>query len=336
MRQPSAFVSDLWNKLRGDTRRSTPQLSDVQLDFLRRLEGKPANDPSVLGWFCAFNNIDGPATLDRLCADNYLTVADYRFSLRRSTVPVLKEFLKAHRLSPKGNKDDLVNRIVDNISEAECAQYFTQQYWAFTPKAIELLNAEERKAQEEYDRDVDLIRNGSYDELKRRLYPNEKEHWGTEDTFRDTIDYVMKHGFEGSGVTEDIRRKLSSFIALRSVDYSSRGYSACTGDIANCLGSLGCEANSFKLPVSLDKYAKENGIVSREGILDVYTRFIIDRARAVGELNNYRKLGIEKVRIDALACEACGRIKSDAAYNINDAPLLPLNWNCRCCYISVL
>ena len=336
MRSPGTFASNLWNQFRGDTRRSTPQLSDVQVDFLRRLEGKPTKDPSVLGWFCALNNIDGPATLEQLSANKYLTVAGYRFSIRRSTVPVLKEFLKAHRLSTKGNKDDLVNRIIDNISEPECTKYFTQQYWAFTPRAIELLNAEERRAQEEYDRDVDLIRNGAYDELKRRLYPNKKQHWGTEDTFCDTIDYVMKHGFEGFGVTEDIRRKVSSFVALRSVDYSSRGYSACTGDIATCLGSLGCEANSFKLPVSLDNYAKDNGIVSREEILDVYTRFIIDRARAVGELNNYRKLGFEKITIDALACDTCGRFKSDVRYKINDAPLVPLNWNCRCCYMLVL
>lgn len=336
MWQPGTFVSDLWNKLRGDTHRSTPQLSDVQIDFLRRLEGKPANDRSVLGWFCAFNNMDGPATLDRLCAEGYLALADYRFSVQRATVPILKGFLKTHHLSAKGNKQDLVNRIIDNICEAECARHFTQRYWALTPKAVEVLNADDVRAQKEYDQNIDLIRGGRYDELKRRLYPNQNEHWGTEDTFHDTIDFVMKNGFEGFGVIEETRRKLASFVALRSVDYSSRGYSACTVDIVNCLESLAHEVNSFKLPLSLDRYANEKGIETRQEILDVYTRFIVDRARAIAELRNYRRLGIKKVQIDALACDTCGRINSDAVYDIKDAPLLPLNWDCRCCYVSLL
>jgi hypothetical protein len=335
MRQPTAFVSNLWHKFHGNDRPSKRQLSDAEIDFLRRLQGKPTNDASVLGWFCAFNKLDGPATLDRLCADDYLTVADYRYSVQRATVPKLKEFLKTHGLSTRGNKHNLVNRIVDNISEAECAKHFTRRYWAFTSKTVELFKAEESKAQEEYKKDIDLIRGGLYDDLKKRLYPNRNEHWGTEDTFRDTIDYVMRHGFEGCEFTEDTRRKLSSFVALRSVDYSSRGHAACMGDIADCLESSACETNSFMLPISLNEYAKENGIVGQEDILDLYIRFIIDRARAVAELKNYGRLGMKKIRIDALACGTCGRLESDAIYNIKDAPLLPLNWNCRCCYILV-
>lgn len=336
MRQPTAFISDLWHKVRGNNSQSNGQLSDAQIDFLRRLEGKPSNDRSISGWFCAFSDIDGPSTLDRLRAENYLTDADYRFSVQRATVPMLKEFLKTHRLSTKGNKQDLVNRIIADISEAECAKHFTSRYWAFTPKAVNLLNIEESKAIKEYNRDIDLIRGGHYDELKKRLYPNLNEHWGAEDTFHDTIDYVMKHGFEGFGVIEDTRRKLSSFVALRSVDYSSRGFATCTGDIASCLESSPCVVNGFKPPILLEQYTKENGIVTREAILDVYTRFIVDRARAIAELNNYERLGVEKVRIDALACDTCGRLDGAALYAVREAPLLPLHWNCRCCYAPVL
>ena len=117
-----------WNK----------QLNDLEIRFLTLLEGKRANDPSVLGWWCAFNHFDGPKTIIKLCASNYLTVADYKLRVRKATIPVLKAFLKTHGLSAKGKKADLVNRIVENISESQCLDHFTQSYWAFTPKAVEL------------------------------------------------------------------------------------------------------------------------------------------------------------------------------------------------------
>ncbi len=318
------------------TFRSNQRLNNMEIQFLTLLEGKRANAPSVLGWWCAFNNIDGPKTINKLCANNYLTVADYKFGVRKGTIPVLKTFLTKHSLSTKGKKDDLVNRIIENICESKCLEYFTQSYWAFTPKALELLHAQEIKAQEEYRRIVDLIRKGSYDALKNKLYPNKNEHWGTEDTFCETIDFLMKHGFEGFGLSEEIRRNVSSFAAARAVDYSSRGYSTCTEDISNYLRSENLGFEALKLPDSLMKYIKENDIRSEDDIYNIYIQFIIDRARAVAELNEYRRLGIKKIRVDALACRECERSKTDKVYNINKAPLLPVSWNCQCIYESVL
>jgi len=320
----------------GKTCHPNHRLNSVEIQFLTLLEGKRANDPSVLGWWCAFNNIDGPKTINKLCTSNYLTVADYKFTVRKGTIPVLKAFLTKHGLSTRGKKDDLVNRIIENICESKCLEHFTQSYWAFTPKALALLHAQEIKAQEEYRRIVDLIRKGSYDALKNKLYPNKNEHWGTEDTFCETIDFLMKHGFEGFGLSEEIQRNVSSFVAARAVDYSSRGYSTCTQDISNYLRTekLGFEA--LKLPDSLMKCAKENDIGSQDDIYNIYIQFIIDRARAIAELNEYRRLGIKKIRVDALACRECERSTADKVYNINKAPLLPHNWNCQCIYESVL
>lgn len=272
------------------TRGSNQQLSNIEISFLKLLEGKRANDSSVLGWWCAFNNIDGPKIINKLCKNNYLTLADYRFNVRKATIPILKEFLKKHGLSVKGKKDDLVNRIIENISEAECSSYFTQSYWALTPKAVEILRAEEIKAEAEYNKNIELIRKGSYDELKRKLYPNNNEHWGTEDTFFDTIDFIMNHGFEEFGLSEDIRRNISSFIAARAIDYSSRGYSACKEDISHCLSSLNIGLGTLMIPPSLVKYTKENEIEDFDEIFNIYIQFIIARARALGELNNYKRL----------------------------------------------
>lgn len=339
-----AFIRTGWRKrpdnsteaFDGEACRLNQRLNSVELEFLKLLDGKRANDPSVLGWWCALNNVDGPKTISKLRRSNYLTVADYRLSVRKSTVPILKEFLAKHSLSTKGKKDDLVDRIFENICAADCLEYFTQSYWALTPKSVALLHAEELEARREYDRIIDLIRKGSYDELRSKLYPNRNEHWGTEDTFSETIDFVMKHGFEGFGLTEEVRRNVSSFVAAQAVDYSSRGNSTCAEDISNCLSSSGSGVRALKLPVSLEVYTKENELEGQHEALTVYVRFIIDRARAIAELNEYRRSGIKKIRVDALACRECGRSQVDKVYNIDKAPLLPLSWNCRCIYEPVL
>ncbi len=322
----------------GKTCHSNQQLSNVEIEFLTLLEGKRANDPTVLGWWCAFNKIDRSKIINKLCTNNYLTFADYKFNVRKATIPILKDFLKKHGLSVNGKKDEMVNRIFENICEADCSSYFTQSYWTFTPKAVKLLREEEMKAQQEYNRTVLFIRKGSYNELKRKLCPNKNEHCGTEDTFVETIEFLMKHGFEGFGLNEEIRLDMSSFVAARAIHHSSRGYSTCTEDISNYLRSIHIEFKALKLPVSLEKYVKENEIESHGEIYDIYIQFIIGRARAIAELNDYKRLGYSRIRIgtaeDARTCQEC-RSKRNKVYSISKAPLLPLCWDCRCFYSTL-
>lgn len=312
------------------------RLSDVEINFLKLLEGKRADDPSVLGWWCSFNSVDRSKIISKLSRNDYLTLADYKFKVKKATMPILKDFLSKKDLSTKGKKDDLVNRTIENVSESECSSYFKQSYWALTAKSVELLLAEEIKAEAEYKKNIELIRKGSYDEYKRKIYPNRNEHWGTEYTFYDTIDYIMNHGFEEFGLSEDIRREISSFVAARSVNYSSRGYSTCKEYISNCLRSIDISLETLKLPHSLMLYARENEIEEFNEIFNIYIRFTIDRSRAIAELNNYKSMGVNKIKIDTLGCRECGKSKHDKAYDINKAPLLPASWNCQCIYSPVL
>jgi hypothetical protein len=299
--QPSkpthAFIANIF--------RSNQRLSDLETELLLMLEGKRANDPSVLGWWCAFNNIDRNRAISKLRANNYLTLADYKFNIKKATIHKLKDFLQKHMLSTKGKKEELVTRIIDNTVSDECARYFTESYWALTSKAIELLHAEEAKVQEEYRKNIAIIRKGDYEALKRILYPNKNQHWGTEDTFTETIEYIMKHGFEGFGLSDEVRKYASSFIAVRAVDYNSRGYSVCTEDVFNYFTSANIEISALTLPDSLVKYVNKNGIDDIDESYGIYIRFVIDRARSIAELNNYKRLGYKKVRIDSIACREC-------------------------------
>jgi hypothetical protein len=315
------------------TAHSNQQLGNLEIALLSMLEGKRANDSSVLGWWCSFNNIDRSRTISKLQTNNYLTLANYKFSISKATITNLKNFLQKHGLSTKGKKEELVTRIIDNTTPDECARYFTDSYWALTSKAVELLHAEEIKAQEEYRRNIALIRKGDYEAFKRVLYPNRNQHWGTEDTFSETIEYVMKHGFEGIGLSEEVRRYASSFIAARAVNYNSRGHSTCIDDIFNYFTSVNIEVSSLMLPDSLIKYINENEIEDIDQIYGIYIGFTINRARSIAELNNYKRLGYKKLRIDAAACQECKRSRTGKVYNIAEAPLLPLNWNCGCIYL---
>ena len=259
---------------------STPQLTDLEISFLRMLDGKPVTNIHVLGWWCAFNNIDGPGTIKKLCTNGYLTEANYKFRVKKATIPVLKGFLTKRGLSTKGKKADLVNRIIANICEADCLAYFTTSYWSFTSRALELLREDDLKAQQEYERIIDLIRSGSYDTLKAHLYPNKNEHWATEDTFYDTIDFVMKHGFEGFGLTETDRRNVASFVAAQAVDYCSRG--SCLAGVSQYLQSINLALDGLRPPKTLSDYAQRHEIRC-EDMYDIYIRFVVDRARAIAD-----------------------------------------------------
>jgi hypothetical protein len=310
-----------------------PHLTEVEITFLSMLEGKLASDSSVMGWWCSQNNVDGRRVIHKLHASGYLTLADYKFILGKAKVPALKEFLREHNLPIKGKKGELVNRIVENIDRGKCLAHFKESYWAYTPKAMEVLREQEAKAEAAYRGNIELIRRGQYEAFKRKMYPNTREHWGTEETFCETIDFIMKHGFEEFGLTNEIRRDISSFVAARAVNYNSRGYSGCVGYIASHLESLNLNISMLKIPDSLTKYAEDNEIGLGSDIIEVYANFLIHRSRAIADLSNYKRLGFRKVNIDSVACYACKRSSGKMAYEVNAAPILPRGWGCGCIYL---
>lgn len=329
----SRFTAKHWGFKVSDSQAVDDPLQSIEIQLLSMLEGKRSDDPNVLGWWCTFHNLDRTRILAKLQRGGYLAPAGYEVAVRKATVPVLKTFLQAHHLSINGKKDELVKRIVENVNQDECRQYFTTGYWAMTPKAIDLIRLEEAKSQTEHRQNVEFIRAGNYEALKRRIYPNKTEHWGTEDTFHETIEFLMKHAFEGFGLSEDIRREASSVVAARAIDYSVRGYSTCVEEVLSNLREVTLSPESLRLPESLITYANENAIESRSDVLEVYILFIISRARAAAELANYKRLGFKKIKIDSAACNRCRRPAEGRSYRIDEVPLLPLDWNCGCIYL---
>ena len=320
------------------------RLHDVEIDFLWRLDGKKADDPSVLGWWCAFHGVDREKLLNKLLSGDYLAFAGYRFAVGKATIPVLKEFLRQHGLSLKGNKAQLVDRTIATVDESVCKSYFKEKYYALTPKGVEILRKQAAEAEIEYRKNIELIKNGSYEKLLHKKYPDKNRHYATEDTFMDTIDFIMKNGFEGFDLREEVRKGISAFVAACAVDYSSRGHILCRKDIYDSLRSFGIAPGTLTLPASLRNYAKHTEIedgddmleMTLDEILDVYIQFTINRARAVAELQNYKRQGIKKVKVDCLGLCECGGSSKDKVYSIGKAPLVPFSWNCNCSYSPII
>lgn len=135
------------------------ELTDKETKLLSMLDGKRADDPSVLAWWCSFAGIDRAKTVAKFRAGGYLTAADYKFRVGKATVPALQDFLKARGLPAGGKKDDLVNRVIENVDEIYCSQHFTTPYWALSPRAVELLDATRAKAADEFNKLIDLWAN---------------------------------------------------------------------------------------------------------------------------------------------------------------------------------
>jgi hypothetical protein len=308
------------------------QLNYLEIEFLARIDGKRANDASVLGWWCEFHNLNREQLIKKLTEQGYIALADYKVSVQKATAPALKEILKKYDHSTKGKKSDLVERVLERISQDECQRYFTESYWAITPKTTEVFKFAELNAKEEGGRVLVLIREGKYAEFKRRMYPNRNQHWGTEDTFCETVGLVMRHCFHGFGLHEAVRRNSASFVARRAVDYNSRGYSSCMAEIIAYLRSANVDPLALTIPDSLKIYADTNSITLLEDVLEVYTTFVINKAQQTAELNNFKRLGFKTVLLDSAACDVCGRKKRQKKYGINEAPSLPVGWGCACTY----
>ena len=272
---------------RGFNAEAIAPLPDVEVEFLSRLAGKRADDSTVLGWWCSLYSVDRAKTIDKLKRIGYLTLASHEAAIRKATIPTLKKVLETYSLPAKGKKIELVQRVIENISKDACLKHFPATYWALTQKAVDLLEAEAAKNREEYRKNIDLIRNGQIETLKRKMYPDIMNL-----PFAETIAAVMKQAFDGFGFPEEVRRNAASFVAMRAVNYSSREYSICGEEIADYLRSVNIAPETLNWPAPLTKYARESGHEGYEEILDVYIGFLANKARAAGEQARAENLGL--------------------------------------------
>ena len=86
----------------------------------------------------AFGRNVGPA-LSRFFADGYLRLGDDETRVSLKTVPELKAVLSARKLKVSGKKDDLVRRILENLSAREIDAVFPVNAYVLTDKGRDAL-----------------------------------------------------------------------------------------------------------------------------------------------------------------------------------------------------
>lgn len=83
--------------------------------------------------------VDPAAILRKLYISGYIEIASPAESLKRRTVDELKSFLSENNLKRTGNKNSLINRIIENIDSQRILEKFPQQYYCLTPSGMDVL-----------------------------------------------------------------------------------------------------------------------------------------------------------------------------------------------------
>lgn len=109
------------------------ELSYLDVTALKYWDGKPT-DFELPGYYSesAFGRNAGPA-LRRLLAGGFLAIGDIRRSIRQKTVPDLKAILSERGLKVSGKKDELVQRLMDNLPGQELRELFPVGVYEITP-----------------------------------------------------------------------------------------------------------------------------------------------------------------------------------------------------------
>ena len=88
-------------------------------------------------WLYRYGISDVREILRDLFKKGFIKYASVEETVKHQKVPQIKEFLKKHRLKVTGNKDALIERVLQNVSQDELEQYFTTKYYELTELGIQ-------------------------------------------------------------------------------------------------------------------------------------------------------------------------------------------------------
>lgn len=88
-------------------------------------------------WLYRYGISDVREILRELFEKGFIKYASVEETVKHQKVPQIKEFLKNHRLKVTGNKDALIERVLQNVSQDELEQYFTTKYYELTELGIQ-------------------------------------------------------------------------------------------------------------------------------------------------------------------------------------------------------
>lgn len=109
-------------------------LNPYEIKLLDYLDSHSAIHITLPQYFTFDFKLDLNKSINRLMQGNFIKIANIEFTLSKTKVKELKEFLERKGLKKTGTKDILISRIYDNFDKEKISDYFSERYFSVTEK----------------------------------------------------------------------------------------------------------------------------------------------------------------------------------------------------------
>lgn len=127
------------SELKQINERKELDLEPEEILFLSYVDGRKSSNYDYPIYWSRDYNLDFQGALTKLFKSGYLIFADSTYKLKSFKVTELKEILKDHNLKTTGKKADLIQRLADNLDDAEIDKLNNDDYFKVTEEGKKLL-----------------------------------------------------------------------------------------------------------------------------------------------------------------------------------------------------
>ena len=311
----------------------------VKMEVLKRAKGCSASSP-LTGIINRFSD-DLPGVIAQLKREELLTEVSFADDLSLLKMPQLKEISKKFNLKVSGKKNELIERIQDNVWKEELLEDFpflNDRVYIITEKGKEALNAyaieEESKLRNLEDECFDLIcRKRIGDAYKRvEIYREEQRIPRESEEYGNSGGYAELREEESYGIYCFMNSRLELPSGLSEYEYQMKAILVTTYLIGATVPRLGPLAErALRIPLT----DEERGFLPHL-FHDAFILICNNR-----ELYFYKQNGIEQytflAALDAKTCPICGEMDKKIFYT-SEAQIgknfPPLHHGCRCGTVS--
>jgi len=114
-------------------------ITSVEKSFLKYMDSQPINSPPIAAYWTYEYNIDYNKIINKFLDNNLLEISNHK-SISRMKVVELKELLTKIGIKPSGNKENLIDLVNKNFTEAKLNSINNnEQYFILTEKGLEIV-----------------------------------------------------------------------------------------------------------------------------------------------------------------------------------------------------
>lgn len=114
-------------------------LNENEIIFLKFMNNKNTDIAFSSRWEWQYN-IEPSAEVKKLILFHYLEYSNASINIKSSTVAELKKFLKDNNQKVTGKKEELINRILNNVDKETISNHFTTKKYVLSQKGKEIID----------------------------------------------------------------------------------------------------------------------------------------------------------------------------------------------------